>query len=76
MPVEDASLREMAEYFSEAGNREELLDKLPTGNRPVTVIVYQNGDQVNFFRVVDRDSTNSPTSESLRYVEEESGQKD
>ena len=66
VPVEDASLREMAEYFSEA-NREELLDKLPGGNRPVTVIVYHNGDQLNFFRVVDREAQ-SPMSESLRWV--------
>ena len=72
VPVEDAaSLREMAEYFSaaaaaESGGREEMAH---TSNRPVTVIVYQNGDQVNFFRVVDRDSSAaSPTAESLRYV--------
>ena len=64
VPVEDPTLREMAEYFSDA-NREELMEKVP-GNRPVTVIVYHNGDQLNFFRVVDRDSA-SPLSDSIRY---------
>ena len=66
VPVEDTSLREMAEYFSEV-NHEDLLDKLPGGNRPFTVILYKNGDQLNVFRVVDREVA-SPTSESLRYI--------
>ena len=55
----------MAEYISEA-NRDDFLDKRHGSNKPVTVIVYQNGDQLNFFRIVDHDS-NSP-SESLRWV--------
>ena len=63
VPVEDQTLRDMAEYISEA-NRDDFLDKRHGGNKPVTVIVYQNGDQLNFFRIVDHDS-NSP-SESLR----------
>ena len=54
--------------------REELYDKLAgssgasesrSGARPLTVIVYQNGDQINLYRIVDRDSA-SPLSESLR----------
>ena len=61
--MEEPSLREMAEYLSEA-NREEL-DKAP--GRPVTVIVYQNGESINLFRVVDRDSL-SPGQDSLRLV--------
>jgi AN1-type zinc finger and ubiquitin domain-containing protein 1 len=61
--MDEPSIREMAEYLSEAG-KEELVDKV--SNRPVTVIVYHNGDQLNFFRVVDREST-SPLSGSLRY---------
>lgn len=61
IPMDEPSIYEMAEYFSEA-SRDEPTDKL--SNRPVTVIVYHNGDQLNFFRVVDRDST-SPMSESL-----------
>lgn len=64
VPMDEPSIYEMAEYFSET-SKDEPTDKL--SNRPVTVIVYHNGDQLNFFRVVDRDST-SPMSESLRYV--------
>ncbi|ELU10002.1 hypothetical protein CAPTEDRAFT_103555 [Capitella teleta] len=66
IPVDDPTLRDMAEYYFLDGNREEFLEKIP-GNRPMTVIVYHNGDQLNFFRVVDRDST-SPLSGSLRLV--------
>ena len=70
VPVEDAaSLREMAEYFSAAAAADGSREEMAPSNRPVTVIVYQNGDQVNFFRVVDRDATASPTAESLRWVD-------
>ncbi|XP_071106630.1 AN1-type zinc finger protein 4-like [Haliotis cracherodii] len=63
VPVEDTALREMAEYME--ANREEILDKLP-GNRHVTLLVFREGDQLNFFRVVDRgDGTLTPLSESL-----------
>ena len=62
--MEEPSLRDMAEYLTEA-SRDELTDKV--SNRPVTVIVYHNGDQFNFFRVVDRESA-SPLSESIRSV--------
>ena len=55
----------MAEYME--ANRDELLDKIPGGNRQVTLLVYKEGDQLNFFRVVDRgDGTLTPLSESLR----------
>ena len=65
--MEDAaSLREMAEYFSAAAAADSSREEMAPSNRPVTVIVYQNGDQVNFFRVVDRDTATSPTAESLR----------
>ena len=70
VPVEDPTMREISEYFTEA-NREEIMEKVP-GNRPVTVIVYHNGNQLNFFRVVDRDST-SPLSDSIRSVTEQTG---
>ena len=63
--MDDPALREMAEYME--SNRDEILDKLP-GNRQVTLLVYREGDQLNFFRVVDRgDGTLTPLSESLRY---------
>lgn len=36
-------------------------------NKQVTFVVYREGDQLNFFRVVDRgDGTLTPLSESLR----------
>ena len=64
VPVEDTALREMAEYME--ANKDEILDKLPD-NRNVTLLVFREGDQLNFFRVVDRgDGTLTPLSESLR----------
>ncbi|XP_061427464.1 LOW QUALITY PROTEIN: uncharacterized protein LOC133354556 [Lethenteron reissneri] len=74
--VEDPAVREMAEYMEE--NREEILDKLPA-NKQVTLLVFREGDQLNFFRVLERgDGTLTPLSESLSggsmynlYAEEE-----
>ncbi|ESO87165.1 hypothetical protein LOTGIDRAFT_107103, partial [Lottia gigantea] len=64
IPMEDTALREMAEYME--ANKDEILEKLP-GNRQVTLLVFRDGDQLNFFRVVDRgDGTLTPLSESLR----------
>lgn len=62
--VEDPTLQEMAEYMEV--NREEIWDKLPKDNRQVTLLVFRDGDQLNFFRVVDRgDGTLTPLSDSL-----------
>ncbi|KAM6415446.1 AN1-type zinc finger protein 4 [Rhynochetos jubatus] len=62
VPVEDP-IREMAEYLDPS--REEIWEKGPS-NRQVTFLVYREGDQLNFFRVVDRgDGTLTPLSESL-----------
>ncbi|KAM9379726.1 AN1-type zinc finger protein 4 [Phaethornis superciliosus] len=62
VPVEDP-IREMAEYMDPS--REELWEKGPS-NKQVTFLVYREGDQLNFFRVVDRgDGTLTPLSESL-----------
>lgn len=37
-------------------------------NKQVTFVVYREGDQLNFFRVVDRgDGTLTPLSDSLRF---------
>lgn len=49
--------------------RDEVWEKsLP--NKQVTFLVYREGDQLNFFRVVDRgDGTLTPVSESLRSVQ-------
>ncbi|XP_059677187.1 AN1-type zinc finger protein 4 [Gavia stellata] len=62
VPVEDP-IREMAEYMDPS--RDEIWEKGPP-NKQVTFLVYREGDQLNFFRVVDRgDGTLTPLSESL-----------
>ncbi|KAM6265722.1 AN1-type zinc finger protein 4 isoform 1-T2 [Porphyrio hochstetteri] len=62
VPVEDP-IREMAEYMDPS--RDEVWEKGPS-NKQVTFLVYREGDQLNFFRVVDRgDGTLTPLSESL-----------
>ncbi|XP_054546150.1 AN1-type zinc finger protein 4 isoform X2 [Talpa occidentalis] len=62
VPMEDP-LREMAEYMD--SNQDEVWEKT-TCNKQVTFLVYREGDQLNFFRVVDRgDGTLTPLSESL-----------
>ncbi|PIK61883.1 putative AN1-type zinc finger protein 4-like [Apostichopus japonicus] len=61
--MEDPAIREMADYME--ANKDEIWEKLP-GNRQVTLLVFREGDQLNFFRVVDRgDGTLTPLSESL-----------
>lgn len=63
VPVEDPAWREMVEYME--ANREEIWERLP-GGRQVTLLVFRDGDQINFFRVVDRgDGTLSPLAESI-----------
>lgn len=63
IPMEDPAIREMADYME--ANKDEIWEKLP-GNRQVTLLVFREGDQLNFFRVVDRgDGTLTPLSESL-----------
>uniref|UniRef100_A0A8D0HPV9 AN1-type domain-containing protein n=1 Tax=Sphenodon punctatus TaxID=8508 RepID=A0A8D0HPV9_SPHPU len=62
VPVEDP-VREMAEYMDPS--RDEVWEKGPS-NKQVTFLVYREGDQLNFFRVVDRgNGTLTPLSESL-----------
>ncbi|XP_055281206.1 AN1-type zinc finger protein 4 isoform X2 [Moschus berezovskii] len=62
VPVEDP-LKDMAEYMD--SSRDEVWEKTSC-NKQVTLLVYQEGDQLNFFRVVDRgDGTLTPLSESL-----------
>nr|AAB04151.1 ubiquitin-like fusion protein [Xenopus laevis] len=56
-------IREIAEYMDPI--REDSWEKGPS-NKQVTFLVYQEGEQLNFFRVVDRgDGTLTPLSESL-----------
>uniref|UniRef100_A0A4W2IMR3 Zinc finger AN1-type containing 4 n=1 Tax=Bos indicus x Bos taurus TaxID=30522 RepID=A0A4W2IMR3_BOBOX len=67
VPLEDP-LKDMAEYMD--SSRDEVWEKTSC-NKQVTLLVYQEGDQLNFFRVVDRgDGTLTPLSESLRILEE------
>ncbi|XP_014644478.1 PREDICTED: AN1-type zinc finger protein 4 isoform X2 [Ceratotherium simum simum] len=62
VPMEDP-LREMAEYMD--SSRDEMWEKTSC-NKKVTFLVYREGDQLNFFRVVDRGGgTLTPLSESL-----------
>ncbi|XP_049553348.1 AN1-type zinc finger protein 4 isoform X2 [Orcinus orca] len=62
VPMEDP-LREMAEYMD--SSRDEVWEKTSC-KKQVTFLVYREGDQLNFFRVVDRgDGTLTPLSESL-----------
>lgn len=59
-------MKDMADLME--GGREEGWEKsMPS--KQVTFLVYREGDQLNFFRVVDRgDGTLTPVSESLRSV--------
>jgi len=62
--LEEPSLQEMAEYMDE--NRDELWDKIMNDNKQVTLLVYREGDQLNFFRVYDGSpGTLSPYSDSI-----------
>ncbi|XP_028845350.1 AN1-type zinc finger protein 4 [Denticeps clupeoides] len=59
----DDTVKEMAEYMDAGG--EELWEKA-SSNKQMTFLVYREGDQLNFFRVVDHcDGTLTPVSESI-----------
>lgn len=65
--VDDDALRNMAEFFD--SNPEEFWESLPPPRsgrgKQVTLLVFREGDQLNFFRVFDRgDGTLTPLSES------------
>ena len=64
VPVDDCTIMEMAEYME--ANKDDILDRLPE-NSNITLLVFRDGDQLSFFRVVDRgDGTLTPLSESMR----------
>ena len=69
IPIEDNFMREMSEYIE--NNREngsDLLSSSSSTNKNVTFLVLRDGDQFNFFQVIDRgDGTLSPLSTSMRY---------
>ncbi|XP_039593885.1 AN1-type zinc finger protein 4 [Polypterus senegalus] len=75
VPMDDP-IKEMVDFMDP--NQEDIWEKT-TSNKQVTFLVYREGDQLNFFRVVDRgDGTLTPMSESLSggsvynlYTEEE-----
>ncbi|XP_058507312.1 AN1-type zinc finger protein 4 isoform X1 [Solea solea] len=72
-------IKEVADLME--STKEEGWEK-STANKQVTFVVYRKGDQLSFFRVVDRgDGTLTPLSESLSsgsgynvYAEEENGE--
>ena len=68
VPIEDGLLRDMSEYFDNSRDDGELSnDLLPPSNKNVTFLVLRDGDQFNFFQVIDRgDGTLSPLSGSVR----------
>ncbi|XP_062981964.1 AN1-type zinc finger protein 4 isoform X2 [Elgaria multicarinata webbii] len=62
VPVEDP-IREIKEYMDPC--RDDIWEKVPS-SKQVTFLVYREGDQLNFFRVIDRgDGTLTPLSESF-----------
>lgn len=63
--LEDPSLQEVIDYVE--ANGEEMWNDLPASDSTqVTVLLFRDGDQLNFFRVIDRgDGTLTPLSESL-----------
>ncbi|XP_033004324.1 AN1-type zinc finger protein 4 isoform X5 [Lacerta agilis] len=62
VPVGDP-IREITEYMDPS--RDDIWEKVPS-SKQVTFLVYREGDQLNFFRIIDKgDGTLTPLSESL-----------
>ncbi len=70
VPIEDSFIRDMSEYIESSRDDCTITsDLLPSSNKNVTFLVLRDGDQFNFFQVIDRgDGTLSPLSGSMRYV--------
>ena len=70
VPMEDSFIRDVSEYIE--SSRDDCTissDLLPSSNKNVTFLVLRDGDQFNFFQVIDRgDGTLSPLSGSMRSV--------
>ncbi|CAM4882611.1 unnamed protein product [Rotaria socialis] len=65
VPIEDSFIRDMSEYI-ESSQDDYSTDLLPSSNKNVTFLVLRDGDQFNFFQVIDRgDGTLSPLSGSV-----------
>ncbi|CAF2932413.1 unnamed protein product [Rotaria sp. Silwood2] len=67
VPIEDSLIREMSEYIENSRDDYTITsDTLPSSNKNVTFLVLRDGDQFNFFQVIDRgDGTLSPLSGSM-----------
>jgi AN1-type zinc finger and ubiquitin domain-containing protein 1 len=70
VPIEDSFIRDVSEYIESSRDDYAInSDLLPSSNKNVTFLVLRDGDQFNFFQVIDRgDGTLSPLSGSMRYV--------
>lgn len=71
VPIEENFIRDMSEYTDNGRDDYPLTsDLLPSSssNKNVTFLVLRDGDQFNFFQVIDRgDGTLSPLSGSMRF---------
>jgi len=71
VPIEDSFIRDVSEYIESSRDDYAInSDLLPSSNKNVTFLVLRDGDQFNFFQVIDRgDGTLSPLSGgSVRYA--------
>lgn len=68
VPIEENLIRDMSEYMENGRDDYALSNELlPSSNKNVTFLVLRDGDQFNFFQVIDRgDGTLSPLSGSMR----------
>jgi AN1-type zinc finger and ubiquitin domain-containing protein 1 len=66
VPIEDSFIRDMSEYIESSQDDYSIGNDL-SSNKNVTFLVLRDGDQFNFFQVIDRgDGTLSPLSGSMR----------
>jgi AN1-type zinc finger and ubiquitin domain-containing protein 1 len=66
VPIEDNFIRDMSEYIESSRDDYGISNDL-SSNKNVTFLVLRDGDQFNFFQVIDRgDGTLSPLSSSMR----------
>ena len=70
VPIEVNFLRDMSDYVDNGRDDCPVSSEvLPSANKNVTFLVLRDGDQFNFFQVIDRgDGTLSPLSGSMRFV--------
>lgn len=68
VPIEDSLIRDVSEYIESSRDDCDInSDLVPSSNKNVTFLVLRDGDQYNFFQVIDRgDGTLSPLSGFVR----------